>query len=121
MDALPYIEIGLVAIPEDAPFTKDFVAESEGFSPDMTHKFDDQVDCLIDLVMDLLSSENKLKIWETLGKQSHEAAKMQEKTSASQKGEIKNSIADIASRLAQIIDPRLPEENALAFKLGIQI
>jgi predicted phage terminase large subunit-like protein len=69
LDALPYIEVGLVCIPEDAPFTSDFVSECEAFSADMSHAFDDQIDPLIDMVMDLLSSGNKLKVWEQLGKQ----------------------------------------------------
>lgn len=73
MDALPYLEIGLVGVPEDAPFTNDFIAEHEAFSADGTHKHDDQVDTTIDMVMDLLSSGNKLKVWENLGKQSREA------------------------------------------------
>lgn len=126
MDALPYIETGLVGIPEDAPFTNDFVEEAEAFSADMTHKFDDQVDVLIDMVMDLLSSGNKIKTWEALGKQSYEAANG-ETNGAGKKGEVKNNIAtkyrpgpkhqDVTP------DPRQqdPDENSLALKLGIQI
>lgn len=66
MDILTYIELGLVCIPEDAPFTNDFVAECEAFTADDTHAFDDQVDPLIDCVNDMLSSGNKTKIWEQL-------------------------------------------------------
>lgn len=65
-DALPYIELGLCVVPEDAPFTIDFISECEGFTADDSHDFDDQVDTLIDAVMELLSTNNKLKIWEQL-------------------------------------------------------
>jgi predicted phage terminase large subunit-like protein len=66
MDALPYIEVGLVVIPEDAPFTNDFIAECEAFTADDSHDFDDQIDPMVDAVMDLLSSQNKMKIWTQL-------------------------------------------------------
>ncbi len=68
MDALPYIEVGAVCIPEDAPFTKDFVAECEAFTADDSHDFDDQIDPMVDAVMDMLSSGNKIKQWTALGK-----------------------------------------------------
>lgn len=68
LDVLPYIEAGLVCVPEDAPFTNDFVAECESFSPDDSHDFDDQVDPMVDAVYKLLSTGNKLKQWEQLGK-----------------------------------------------------
>lgn len=63
MDAQPYIESGQVCIPEDAPFTSDFVTECEAFSPDMSHDHDDQVDPMLDAVQDNLSSANKIRIW----------------------------------------------------------
>jgi predicted phage terminase large subunit-like protein len=66
MDVLPYIEVALVAIPEGAPFTNDFVAECESFSPDDSHDFDDQVDVLTDAVNDMLAAGNKMKVWEKL-------------------------------------------------------
>lgn len=69
MDALPYIEAGLVCVPEDAPFTNDFIAECEAFTADDTHAYDDQVDPLLDMVQDMLSAGNKIKIWEALAKQ----------------------------------------------------
>jgi len=68
MDALPYIEVGAVCIPEEAPFTKDFVAECEAFTADDSHDFDDQIDPMVDAVMDMLSSGNKIKQWTALGK-----------------------------------------------------
>lgn len=68
MDVLPYIELKLVCVPEDAPFTNDFIAECESFTADDSHDFDDQVDTFIDAVNDLLASGNKMKVWETLAK-----------------------------------------------------
>lgn len=66
MDALPYLESGMVYVPEDAPFTSDFVTECESFTADDTHAHDDQIDPMIDAIMDLLSTGNKLKTWESL-------------------------------------------------------
>lgn len=66
MDALPYLESGLVCVPEAEPFTSDFVAENEAFTMDDTHDFDDQVDPMVDAVLDLLSSTNKIKVWQQL-------------------------------------------------------
>lgn len=65
-DMLPYIESGMVCLPEDAPWVADFIAECEAFTPDDTHDYDDQVDTAIDAIMDMLSSLNKIKIWEAL-------------------------------------------------------
>lgn len=66
MDGLPYIETGLVVVPEDAPFTSDFISESEAFTADDSHDFDDQIDPMIDAIMDMLSNSNKIKQWENL-------------------------------------------------------
>lgn len=66
MDALPYIEAQQVSVPEEGPFTNDFIAESESFSPDDTHDHDDQVDVLVDAVDDMLQAGNKLRQWEAL-------------------------------------------------------
>lgn len=68
MDVLTYIEVGMVWVPEDLPFTNDLIAECEAFSPDDSHAFDDQVDTLIDAVNELLSTNNKMKVWEQLAK-----------------------------------------------------
>lgn len=67
-DALPYIEVGAVCLPEEAPFTLGFINECEAFTADDSHDFDDQVDPLVDAVMDMLSSGNKIKQWTALGK-----------------------------------------------------
>lgn len=68
LDALPYIEVKLVCVPEGAGFTNDFIAENEAFTADDTHEFDDQVDAFIDAVNELLTSGNKIKHWEKLGR-----------------------------------------------------
>lgn len=65
-DVTAYIEARLVSVPEGAPFTNDFISECEAFTADDTHAFDDQVDTLIDAVNDILSTANKLKVWEKL-------------------------------------------------------
>lgn len=70
MDIVAYIEAKLVCIPEDAPFTSDFIAECEAFTADDTHAFDDQVDPMVDACMDMLSNMNKMKVWEHLGPKS---------------------------------------------------
>lgn len=66
MDVLPYIELRLFCVPENAPFTNDFVSECEAFTADDSHDFDDQCDILFDAVNDLLAAGNKIKTWEKL-------------------------------------------------------
>jgi predicted phage terminase large subunit-like protein len=66
MDGLPYIEAGLVCVPEDAPFTNDFIAEHEAFTANDSHAHDDQIDPCLDAIENILSSQNKLKQWENL-------------------------------------------------------
>lgn len=68
MDALPDIEAQRVCLPQDAPFTVDFIAECEAFTADDTHDHDDQVDPMADMVVDMLGAGNKIKIWEQLSK-----------------------------------------------------
>lgn len=65
-DVLPYIELGQALVPEDAPFTNDFLEEHEAFKADMSHAHDDQVDTTIDAVMDMLSNGNKMNTWRRL-------------------------------------------------------
>ncbi|MBQ2319177.1 MAG: phage terminase large subunit [Clostridia bacterium] len=57
-NALPYIEAGLVELPEsrDYSFVKEFVAECEAFTRDDSHAHDDQVDILAYAVQVLLSN-----------------------------------------------------------------
>jgi predicted phage terminase large subunit-like protein len=66
MDALPYLESMQVAVPADAPYTNDFIAENESFAADDSHDFDDQVDPMVDAIGDMLASGNKIKQWEQL-------------------------------------------------------
>lgn len=66
MDALPYLEAHQVAVPENAPYTNDFIAENEAFTADDSHDFDDQVDPMVDAISDMLQSGNKLRQWEQL-------------------------------------------------------
>lgn len=67
-DVLAYIEVGSAVIPEDAPFTHEFIKEHEAFTADDTHDFDDQVDTTVDAITDMLSTGNKLNQWAQLGK-----------------------------------------------------
>lgn len=69
MDVTAYIESKCVLIPEEAPFVNDFVSECEAFTADDTHAFDDQIDPLVDAINDMISTSNKLKLWENLGEQ----------------------------------------------------
>lgn len=68
MDILSYIEAGLVCVPETADFTNDFIQECEAFTAYDSHSHDDQIDPLADSVNDMLSSGNKLRMWERLAK-----------------------------------------------------
>jgi predicted phage terminase large subunit-like protein len=64
MDVLGYIESGYVCVPEDAPFTSDFISECEAFTADDSHLHDDQVDPMIDAINDMLVENNAVSIWE---------------------------------------------------------
>lgn len=68
-DAAPYIESGYVVIPEEGtqPWVSDFVSECESFTANDSHAHDDQVDPLCDAISDMLSGQNLLKQWESLG------------------------------------------------------
>lgn len=66
MDVLSYIEANQVCLPATAPFTSDFISECEAFTADDSHDFDDQIDPMIDAINDMLSTGNKLKIWEKM-------------------------------------------------------
>jgi len=54
MDIQGHLESGFVALPEDAPWVADFVAECEAFTATDSHKHDDQVDTLADCAADML-------------------------------------------------------------------
>lgn len=66
MDGLPYLDLGQVCIPADAPWVNDYIEEHEAFTPDDSHAFDDQVDATMDAIDDMLSNNNILKTWERL-------------------------------------------------------
>lgn len=60
MDGQPYVESGLVCIPEDAPWTSDYVSEFEAFTADDTHAHDDQIDPTLDAIADMLGKGKSL-------------------------------------------------------------
>lgn len=66
MDGVSYVEARLLCLPSDAPFTNDFIQECEAFTSDDSHANDDQIDPMLDAIVDMLSSGNKLKTWEKL-------------------------------------------------------
>lgn len=66
MDVLGYIESGYIMLPEEAPFTSDFLAECEAFTADDSHMHDDQVDPMMDAINDLLASNNAASLWEKM-------------------------------------------------------
>ena len=65
-DASPSIESGYVFVPEEAPFTNDYIAEWEAFTADDSHLHDDQIDPTCDAIKDMLKN-NTMNIWEALG------------------------------------------------------
>lgn len=58
-----YIESGHVMLPENAPFTNDFIAECEAFTADDSHLHDDQVDPMIDAIIEMLATMSTVEIW----------------------------------------------------------
>jgi len=50
LDGVPYVASGRVHIPANSAFTLDFKTELTEFSADMTHRFDDQVDTMLDAI-----------------------------------------------------------------------
>lgn len=66
MDGLPYLDLGMVWIPEAAPWVNDYIDECEAFTPDDTHDHDDQIDPTMDAIKDMLSTNSTLKLWEAL-------------------------------------------------------
>ncbi len=55
MEVQPRIQSGQVFIPEYAPWVVDFISECEAFTATDTHKYDDQIDPLIDAINTFLS------------------------------------------------------------------
>lgn len=58
-DAAPFIESGNVLIPEDAPWVSDYLAEFSSFTPDNTHKHDDQIDPTMDAIADIVGPNDQ--------------------------------------------------------------
>lgn len=56
MDVLGYLESGFVQLPQDHQDLSSFIYECESFTATNSHAHDDQVDCLIDAVSDMLAS-----------------------------------------------------------------
>lgn len=54
MDVQGYMESGYIYIPENAPWTHDFVTECEEFTANDTHSYDDQIDPMCDAISDML-------------------------------------------------------------------
>lgn len=59
-DVLPYLAEGCVYLPKEAHWKKSFISECLSFSRDDTHKHDDQVDCLMD-VLDILKKQGSCR------------------------------------------------------------
>ena len=59
-DIMTYIEMGAVYLPQEAPWLAEFKAEILAFSPTMSHKHDDQVDALVDMVNIVFNSPSKV-------------------------------------------------------------
>lgn len=53
-DGQPFMEAGLVCIPESAPWVSDFTGEVDAFTKDDSHAFDDQIDPMLDAINDML-------------------------------------------------------------------
>lgn len=54
-DVLPYIRVGRLWVPSNAPWASAYLGELASFSPAMTHSHDDQVDVTVDAINELLS------------------------------------------------------------------
>lgn len=63
-DGQPFLEAGLVVVPEDAPFTSDLCDETDKFTKDDSHLHDDQIDPMLDAINDLLTG--KRSMWDAL-------------------------------------------------------
>ncbi|MDN7895866.1 phage terminase large subunit [Burkholderia cepacia] len=66
MDVVSHIDAGNVAIPSEADWVSDFVAECDSFTADDTHMHDDQIDPMVDAINDMLGVARDLSVWERL-------------------------------------------------------
>lgn len=62
-DVAPYVEAGWVVVPEEAPFTADFIAEAESITADDTHAHDDQIDTMADAIDTIAGTQSALRDW----------------------------------------------------------
>ena len=65
-DITGYVEAGRVYIPEEAEWVSEFIQECEAFTPNDTHKHDDQIDPLCDAITDLVAVDNLIDVWSKL-------------------------------------------------------
>lgn len=54
-DVLPYISSGLVYLPKEEPFIDEFIGECAAFTQTESHAHDDQVDCMVDGIQELMA------------------------------------------------------------------
>ena len=54
MDILPFVQMGHVNLPRNAPWLHDYLQEFREFRADMGHNHDDMVDCTMDAIEELL-------------------------------------------------------------------
>jgi len=64
-DVSGYQESGYVCLPDNAPWVSGFIAENEEFTADDSHRYDDQIDPMMDAIKEMLAG-NTLDIWENL-------------------------------------------------------
>lgn len=59
-DGQPFLEAGLVMVPEEAPWVSDFCDEVDKFTKDDSHMHDDQIDPMLDAINDLLAKRRSM-------------------------------------------------------------
>ena len=63
MDAAPFAQAGRIYLPEKAPWLIDYLDEFDKFSKDDSHKFDDQVDCSMYAIQEMLQGMMEIGTW----------------------------------------------------------
>ncbi|OED34605.1 hypothetical protein AB832_07205 [Flavobacteriaceae bacterium (ex Bugula neritina AB1)] len=58
MDVVNYIRVGSVYLPKGRNFIEDFIAECSQITQSMTHRHDDQVDCMVDALDVLIKTKH---------------------------------------------------------------
>lgn len=59
-DGQPFMEAGLVCIPDEAPFVSDLCSEVDKFTKDDSHLHDDQIDPMLDAIKDMLTKRKSV-------------------------------------------------------------